>query len=147
MKKRNQQINILNDLDNNLPLKNKALKKIILVILEYYKICVYNINLVTVEAETLRKMKNKHFNKNLYTDVISFLLEKNSNFLEGEIYISPKIINENAHRYSSTFNKEFARVVIHGMLHLLGYKDKTDEEKKEMRNREDRFLKKLNYDN
>ncbi|MEA3500263.1 MAG: rRNA maturation RNase YbeY [Candidatus Marinimicrobia bacterium] len=147
MKKKNQQINIFNDLNNALPLTNKAIKAIPLVIFKHYKIYSYSINIVAVRDETLRKMKNEHFNKNLYTDVISFLLEKNSNFIEGEIYICPKIIKENAHRYSNTFNKEFARVVIHGILHLLGYEDETEEEKKRMHNRENEFLKELNYDN
>ena len=147
MKKANQQINILNELSSDLPLKNKAIKTIVVVILEHYKIYSYSINVVAVGDETLRKMKKKYFNKNLYTDVISFLLEKNSNFIEGEVYICPKVIKVNAPEYASSFKKEFARVVIHGILHLLGYEDETDEQKKEMRNTENKFLKELNYDN
>ena len=147
MNKNNQQIKVFNDIKINLPLNNKLIKTIVLVILKYYKIHSYDINIVVISDENIREMKKKYFDIDLYTDVISFLLEKNDNFIEGEIYVCPTIIKGNAPKYESSYKIEFARIITHGILHLLGYEDDTDEQKKEMRKLENKFLKELKYGN
>ena len=69
------------------------------------------------------------FNKNKFTDVITFNLEEEGKLIEGEIYISFERIKENATLYKQEIEEEFERIIIHGLLHLLGYKDKTKNEK------------------
>jgi len=146
MKKTEQVVNILNDIDADLPLNNKSIKEILFLVWDNYNILSCNINIVTISDKDIKSMKNEYFNMDFYTDVISFLLEKTENFIEGEIYICPTIIEENAPNYDSSYKKEFSRIIIHGALHLLGYEDNTNELKQEMRDLENKFLKELKYD-
>ena len=74
-----------------------------------------------------------------YTDVIGFQYSE-GNSLSGDIYISIDRIRENAIENNVSFEKELARVIIHGILHFMNYKDKTDEQAVEMRNIEDKYL-------
>ena len=87
---------------------------------------------------------NKEFlNHDTLTDIISFdyCLGKQVN---GEIYISIERVTDNAKLYQVSFENELSRVIIHGVLHFLGYSDKTPEEKKGMRLKENTCLKELN---
>lgn len=83
----------------------------------------------------------KHF---YFTDVITF--EYNSGeFISGDIFISIDMITENARIFDVTFDHELYRVMVHGVLHLLGYKDKTKKEQSVMRELENTYLKELNF--
>jgi rRNA maturation RNase YbeY len=87
---------------------------------------------------------NKEFlNHDTLTDIISFdyCLGKQVN---GEIYISIERVTDNAKLYQVSFENELSRVIIHGVLHFLGYSDKTPEDKKGMRLKENTCLKELN---
>ena len=77
-----------------------------------------------------------------YTDVISFDDSDNNNaVLSGNIAISPEVVSENAENYSVTFKNELNRVMIHGVLHFMGYNDSSEEEIKTMRVKENEALK------
>ena len=67
-----------------------------------------------------------------YTDIISFLLSDPGEAIEGEIYISVERVRENAAALKVSFNEELHRVIFHGALHLLGFKDKSSADKLEM---------------
>jgi rRNA maturation RNase YbeY len=69
------------------------------------------------------------------------LNSENKNTIEGEIYISIPTAKENADLFNQHYNKELARLIVHGTLHLMGYEDNTIEKKKEMVKKEDFFLK------
>ncbi len=74
-----------------------------------------------------------------YTDIISFDYSEN-NKLSGDIFISIQSVRENAKKYTTSFENELNRVLIHGILHFIGYKDKTPKEKEEMRMQEDYYI-------
>lgn len=78
-------------------------------------------------------------NHDTYTDIITFD-ECVGNVVAGSILISLDRVKENAGLFSKSFENEFLRVLVHGTLHLCGYKDKTDEEAKTMRRKEDESL-------
>ena len=99
------------------------------------------INIIISNDEFLRKLKKDFFDVDAYTDVISFNLEDQGENIDGEIYISWDRVNENASRYKQTVASEFKRVIIHGILHLLGYDDQTNEEKLLMTDLEEKYLK------
>ena len=83
---------------------------------------------------------NKGFLKHdYYTDIITFDLSSSSE-VEGEVYISLDRVKENALSFSQSYYKELLRVIIHGALHLCGYKDKTKSQVAEMRKTEDLYL-------
>jgi probable rRNA maturation factor len=91
----------------------------------------------------LLELNKKSLGHNFYTDIITFEIERDSKSLEAEIYISLDRAKENALRYKTTLRNELARLVIHGMLHLAGYDDKTSAGKREMRKKEKEFLEKI----
>jgi len=89
---------------------------------------------------------NKHYLKHdTYTDIITFDYSKESKLLpiSGDIFISIERVKENAKKFSKTTEEELQRIIIHGILHLLGYKDKTKAAKEEMTKEENNCIKKL----
>ncbi len=84
---------------------------------------------------------NRQFlNHNTFTDIITFDLSDSPNAINGEIYISIERVRENARKLKVEFPDELDRVMIHGVLHLLGYSDKKIKEKQRMREKEDSYL-------
>ena len=77
------------------------------------------------------------------TDVIAFPFSEDPGRVSGDIFISIERVLENAIKYNTAFEEELKRVMIHGVLHLIGYKDKKLMEKKEMKDKEDYYLAKL----
>lgn len=75
-----------------------------------------------------------------FTDIITFDLSEKPKQIHGEIYISVERVRENSRIYATSFRHELLRVVFHGVLHLLGFKDKSPVDKKLMRSMEDQWL-------
>lgn len=99
------------------------------------------LNFVLVNDEALLEINMAHLQHDTYTDIITFDLRENPiDPIEGEIYISIERVAENAITAGVDFENEFIRVISHGLLHLLGYKDKTDAQAKEMRQEEEACL-------
>ncbi len=102
-----------------------------------------NANLFIILADdTYIKKLNKNFiNKNSVTDVIAFpLSNETEDVFKGEIYISVDRVLENTSIYNVELGVELKRMAVHGVLHFLGYKDKSDTEKHEMTARENYYL-------
>ena len=92
----------------------------------------------------LLKLNKKFLKKNHFTDVIAFRLNNyEEKKIEGEIYISLPRAKENAKVYEVPYEKEVARLIIHGCLHLLGYLDETKNQKQIMTNLENVFLDRM----
>jgi rRNA maturation RNase YbeY len=87
-------------------------------------------------------MNKKHLNHDYYTDIITFDYTAD-NVVSGDIFISVEQIDGNAREFGVSFNHELSRVMYHGVLHLCGYKDKSENEKRTMREKEDFYLKHL----
>ena len=87
----------------------------------------------------LNKLNKKHLNHNTLTDVITLDYSTKKHII-GDIFISVDRITENSKHYQTTFKRELARVMIHGVLHLIGYKDKSIDEKIIMREKENEYL-------
>tara|TARA_B100000214_G_C23966204_1_gene627837 strand:+ start:1725 stop:2171 length:447 start_codon:yes stop_codon:yes gene_type:complete len=106
------------------------------------------VSFIFASDELLAELKKKYFNQNHYTDVISFRLDDNKkNNIDGEIYISLQRAKENADLYNQPYEKEIARLIIHGCLHLIGFNDNSPNEKTIMTNMEDKFLNTINWEN
>ena len=84
----------------------------------------------------------KYLNHNTLTDVITFDYSKNK-LISGDILISIDRVRENSNIFEVQFLNELQRVMVHGLLHLLGYNDKTKKEEKEIREKEDYYLEKI----
>lgn len=89
----------------------------------------------------LLEMNRSHLKHNFLTDVITFdYTDQPGKTIEGEVYISVDRVKENAATFSQKFEDELHRVMIHGLLHLVGLNDKTDRERAEMRKKEEAYL-------
>jgi rRNA maturation RNase YbeY len=88
------------------------------------------------------EINKQYLNHHYYTDVITFDLTPNKKEpILSDIYISTERVKENAKTYQSTIVKELHRVIFHGVLHLCGYKDKTNKQKEEIRQKENDYLR------
>ena len=100
-----------------------------------------DINYIFCDDEYLLQVNKEYLQHDYYTDIITFDYVKGKT-ISGDIFVSLPRIFDNAETLSKDFDSEFFRVLAHGILHLCGYKDKTDEEISEMRNKEDYYLNK-----
>ena len=101
------------------------------------------INYIFCSDEYLYKLNLDFLEHDTFTDIISFDYSIGKE-LHGDIYISVDRVKENSSDFEVTFDDELSRVMIHGILHYCGYKDKTELEKKMMRAKEDYYLSKRN---
>ncbi len=92
------------------------------------------------EDEYLLDINKRFLQHDYYTDIVTFPLGESDKIVSGEIYISIDRVHENAEMNRVSFENELSRVIIHGVLHLIGYDDHSEEEKKEMRSKEDYYL-------
>jgi len=99
------------------------------------------INFIFCSDEYLRAINKNYLKHDYYTDIVTFQLSKGGKPIEGEIYISIDRIAENALSFRESRKREVHRVIIHGALHLCGYKDRLKAEKKEMSEKEEFYLK------
>lgn len=105
------------------------------------KLQVGNLSYIFCSDKYLLGINQQYLNHDTFTDIITFdYAEKGSRALEGEIYISIDRVKENAKKLGVEFPVELHRVIVHGVLHLVGYKDKSEKDVKEMRRREDKYL-------
>ncbi|WP_282080005.1 rRNA maturation RNase YbeY [Aquimarina algiphila] len=97
------------------------------------------ISFILCDDEYLLKINQDFLNHDTYTDIISFD-NRMGNQLNGDIFVSVERVKENAVDFNVSFDEEMRRVLIHGVLHFCGYKDKTEEEKAVMRQKENEKL-------
>jgi rRNA maturation RNase YbeY len=102
-----------------------------------------DLNFILTNDRNLLEINKKFLRRDYYTDVITFdYCEKN--IVSGDIYISTETVKVNAKNYKVSYKEEIFRVIVHGVLHLCGYKDNKEGEKKIMRMTEEWWLNKWN---
>lgn len=104
------------------------------------KIC---LNIIFCTDEELLEINQNFLKHDFYTDIITFPIEEDENQLEAELYISLDRVKDNSSNLNVNFELELYRVIIHGVLHLCGYKDSSSREKEIMRVQETFHLSKL----
>jgi probable rRNA maturation factor len=102
-----------------------------------------DINYIFCDDEYLLKINQDYLQHDYYTDIITFDSVKGKT-ISGEIFVSLQRISDNASTLSKNYEEELRRVLAHGILHLCGYKDKSEEQEKEMRNKEDFYIARYN---
>jgi probable rRNA maturation factor len=100
------------------------------------------LNFIFCSDDYLLKMNQQYLNHDTFTDVITFDHSEQKEAIYGDIFISIDRIKENAKQFNNSFNQELYRVMIHGTLHLLGYKDKKTADKTKMTEKENEYLAK-----
>jgi rRNA maturation RNase YbeY len=124
-------------------LKRKSeLKTWIKTIIEKEKRSLGNLNYTFLSDDSLLKMNIEYLKHNTYTDIITFNYNEEKK-VSGDIFISVDRVRENARKFEVSFEEELHRVIIHGVLHLCGYKDKTKTDSEMMRKKENSALRLL----
>ena len=98
-----------------------------------------NINLILCSDNYILNVNKKYLNHDYFTDIITFNYNE-ENYISGDLFISIDTVSSNAEKLSLPVYEELKRIIIHGVLHLLGYNDKTPEQIKEIRSKEDFYL-------
>ena len=103
-----------------------------------------DLNYIFCSDNYLLGINKQYLNHDYYTDIITFDNSEEEGTIEGDIFISIDRVMENAASLGISFEQEFCRVLAHGVLHLVGFNDKTDTEKKVMTEKEEACLSLLN---
>lgn len=106
---------------------------------------VKNIDIIFVDDETLLQMNRDYLQHDYYTDIITFDLTEEQTHIQGELYISQERLTDNAAQLSCTLHDEILRVCIHGVLHLCGMDDASENEKLSMRQKENQYILQYNH--
>jgi len=122
-------------------LKKRILSALSKTVIESEGYEIDSVNVVLTDNPYILEINSKYLNHVYETDVISFRLNEGKK-IEGEIYISLDVAATQAKEYNVEFENEVARLVAHGTLHLCGYDDQSDTEKKQMTSKENFYLKK-----
>lgn len=123
-----------------LPLSTDTLSSWIIDVIESHNYSLGEINYVFCSDTYLLAINKEHLQHDYYTDIITFDNSDEPLIIESDIFISVDRVRENAKVQNEIFEEELNRVMIHGVLHLLGFGDKSEEEQKLMREKEDACL-------
>jgi rRNA maturation RNase YbeY len=127
--------------DIHFTLKNKnKVREWIISVLSHNEKQPQSINYIFTSDNFLLSLNKKYLDHDTLTDIITFDQSTNIGLIEADIFISIPQVKENAKKLNTSFMEELHRVMIHGILHLLGYNDKTLAEQKEMRKKENHYL-------
>lgn len=128
--------------DTSFNFKNRRLNSTWLkdVILSESKV-LGDINIIFCSDDYLLDINRKFLSHDYYTDIITFDYCE-GNMVSGDLFISIDTVRDNAQHYGATFERELNRVMVHGVLHLIGYDDHCEEDITEMRSKEDFYIDK-----
>lgn len=101
------------------------------------------LNFIFCSDEYLLKINQEYLDHDTYTDIITFDNSEEEDEISGDIFISVERVNDNALKYKIDAYTELKRVIIHGVLHLIGFLDKKSEEKELMTSKENHYLNKI----
>ncbi len=99
-----------------------------------------DLNVILCDDAYLLELNLKYLRHKTLTDILTFAFDDENGRVSGDIYISVTRVKENAEKFGVRTEEELHRVIIHGVLHLTGYKDKTREDKERMRGKENEYL-------
>ncbi|MFN2261387.1 MAG: rRNA maturation RNase YbeY [Psychroflexus sp.] len=126
---------------NDFSLKNEILyKNSLQKVIESEGFQLENLTYIFCSDEYLLEINQNFLNHDTYTDIITFDYSEGK-IISAEIYISTERVHENANTYEVDFEQELKRVIVHGVLHCCGYRDKTEAEKNLMKGKENEKIK------
>ena len=127
---------------SNIKISKLLVHKIVGLLKNEFNFTVSSLLVNFVSADQIIKINKKFLNHNYSTDIITFSYSGEYRVVDSEIYISVEDAESNAEQFGVTFSEEILRLIIHGILHLLGFDDKTPILKRKMKTVENRLCKK-----
>lgn len=138
-------LQLFNESDEKIPLSKSKAESILRIIEKHEEAEFSLIELVYVNEQEIVRINKEHLNRYYVTDIISFRYDDDSNSeynkaIEGTLFCcAPRIIEQSA-EFKEPVEREFQRIFIHGLLHLIGYEDSTEKEKSAMTELENKYL-------
>ncbi|PIX00029.1 MAG: rRNA maturation RNase YbeY [Ignavibacteria bacterium CG_4_8_14_3_um_filter_37_9] len=123
--------------------KKSLIRAIILQLAEELQFSIASIHVSFVDKKEILALNGKYLSHHFSTDILTFNYSGSNTDLDGEIIISYEDAVENARRFYTSENEEYLRLIIHGILHLLGYDDQQKNDKLKMKRKETSLVKKL----
>ena len=117
----------------------KKIKNWIKDLIEKYSYRVGDINYIFTSEDKILEINNQYLNHNYFTDIITFPYT-DGQIISADIFISIPTVQSNAESFNESFLNELNRVIVHGVLHLIGFNDNTETENKRMREQENHWL-------
>jgi probable rRNA maturation factor len=124
-------------------IKKKVIHEIVKKLRDDRGFKLISVDINFVESEVIHDINKEYLNHDFSTDIITFNYGGSTEELEGEIFISVKDAELNALKYKVNKNEELLRLVVHGILHLIGYDDLEEEKRKEMKKIENYYVEQL----
>ena len=120
--------------------EEESIRLWLLAVVQETKRSISQLSYIFTSDKYLLQINQEYLHHDTFTDIITFQYSENPESLESDIFISIDRVKENARTLGIPFYEELHRVMIHGILHLIGYEDKTALQKREMRNLENHYL-------
>ncbi len=120
----------------------ESIQKWIHKVIRHYKQKPWEISIIFCSDEFILKLNQEYLNHDYYTDILTFNYS-NLGFISGDLFISVETVKSNSSLLNIKFEDEINRVIVHGILHLLGFDDSTNNQKEEMTQIEDYWLEKF----
>ncbi|SMO61853.1 rRNA maturation RNase YbeY [Fodinibius sediminis] len=135
-------IEVFNETDNRLPISRADCQAIVTLIMQHEDCSFRFVEVVYVDEEEIIRINKEYLDRGYVTDIISFRYDEtdDNEEIEGTLFCCLPRIREQAHEFNQSEKKEFQRILIHGLLHLVGYDDQSDDDKKNMSSRENFYL-------
>lgn len=128
---------------NEFIINKKVVHKIVGLLKKELNLTLLSLNINFLSSEDILYLNRKYLNHDFTTDIITFKYSKENDSLDGEILISYRDAYFNSQKYHVSLDLEILRLIIHGILHLVGFDDKTPKDKKVMKNLENKLVNKL----
>jgi rRNA maturation RNase YbeY len=130
--------------DKHFAVNKLQIHKLVNFIKNYLSLKVDYLEINLVSSSEILEINTEHLNHNYTTDIITFNYSEIMDVIDAEIFISLHDCLNNSTRFKCSFNDELKRLIIHGMLHLIGFDDKTKKEQLKMRKKENELLEIIN---
>lgn len=137
-----EKISVYNE--KGIKVSKQSVQKIVSLICDDLELCVDSLEFNFISSETMIDVNKKYLQHNFGTDIITFDYSAEKNNLDGEIFISLQDAIENSEKYQVSVDNELLRLIVHGILHLIGYDDTTVAKKRRMKSVENRLVNSFN---
>jgi rRNA maturation RNase YbeY len=121
----------------------RAIRKVVREIRDILNFEISDLEINFVDSKTIHAINKQYLKHDYTTDIITFNYSGDNVILEGEIFISVNDAEENAKRYKVTLEEELVRLIVHGILHMLGYDDIDERERRRMKRKENELVRKI----
>jgi probable rRNA maturation factor len=129
--------------EKGIRIDKKVVDKLIEKLQKELDFSIESLELNFVGEETILEINKNHLDHHVTTDIITFNYSEESNSFDAEIFISVPDAKENSKKYAVTIDNELGRLIIHGLLHLLGYDDTIASKKRKMKIKENELVEKF----